>query len=110
MSVPCFLVAHPKGTLMWDTGVLPDSVFTSAGSVTRERVTVTKPLKAQFAQSGYAPADVTYLALSHCHFDHTAHPKDFPGATWLLRRYTRSDRGFPEENWRAAVDSARFHS
>src|SRR5499426_3986210 len=23
-SVPCFLVAHPKGTLMWDLGILPD--------------------------------------------------------------------------------------
>src|ERR1044072_4208906 len=23
-SVACFLVAHPKGTLMWDLGILPD--------------------------------------------------------------------------------------
>ena len=23
MSVACFLVAHPKGTLMWDVGVIP---------------------------------------------------------------------------------------
>jgi hypothetical protein len=21
MSVPCFLIAHPRGTLMWDVGV-----------------------------------------------------------------------------------------
>ena len=27
MSVPCFLVAHPKGTLMWDAGVVPDGDF-----------------------------------------------------------------------------------
>src|ERR1700747_1061977 len=27
MSVPCFLVAHPKGTMMWDVGVIPDSRF-----------------------------------------------------------------------------------
>src|SRR5438445_811992 len=89
MSVPCFLVAHPKGALMWDTGVLPDSVFTSAGSVTQGRVTVTKPLKAQLAAVGYAPADITYLALSHCHFDHTANANDFAGATWLVRQETR---------------------
>src|SRR5678815_156559 len=25
MPVPCFLVAHPKGTLMWDVGVIPDA-------------------------------------------------------------------------------------
>src|ERR1700736_5364418 len=35
MSVPCFLVAHPKGTLMWDAGVLPDKLLTQGGSVTR---------------------------------------------------------------------------
>jgi hypothetical protein len=23
MPVPCFLIAHPKGTLMWDVGVIP---------------------------------------------------------------------------------------
>src|ERR1700733_10161758 len=32
MSVPCFLVAHPKGTLMWDVGVIPDSNFKADGS------------------------------------------------------------------------------
>ena len=32
MSVPCFLVAHPKGTLMWDVGVVPDSDFKGDGS------------------------------------------------------------------------------
>src|SRR3981081_486415 len=31
MSVPCFLVAHPKGTLMWDVGAVPDSAFTPPG-------------------------------------------------------------------------------
>src|SRR6516165_5653817 len=26
MPVPCFLVAHPRGTLIWDVGVIPDEV------------------------------------------------------------------------------------
>src|SRR5204863_434151 len=25
MPVPCFLVVHPKGTLLWDAGVIPDA-------------------------------------------------------------------------------------
>src|SRR5262245_14459967 len=25
MPVPCFLVVHPKGTLLWDTGTIPDA-------------------------------------------------------------------------------------
>ena len=24
-AVPCYLVVHPKGTLMWDVGVIPDA-------------------------------------------------------------------------------------
>lgn len=95
MPVPCFLVAHPKGTLIWDTGVLPDKLLASGGSVTQGNpgstamATVTKPLKAQLAEIGYAPEDITYLALSHCHWDHTANANDFAGATWLVRQEER---------------------
>ena len=28
MSVACFLIAHPKGTLVWDTGAVPDNAWT----------------------------------------------------------------------------------
>jgi hypothetical protein len=24
LAVPCYLVAHPKGTLLWDAGLIPD--------------------------------------------------------------------------------------
>ena len=89
MSDPCFLVAHPKGTMLWEAGVLPESVFTTAGSVTRGAATVTKPLKAQLAEIGYAPSDITYLAFSHCHGDHTGNANDFAGATWLVRQEER---------------------
>jgi hypothetical protein len=31
MSVPSFLIVHPKGTLIWDTGAIPDSTFKPDG-------------------------------------------------------------------------------
>src|SRR4051812_37911413 len=34
MSVPCFLVAHPKGTLMWDVGAVPDRLIPDGGTGT----------------------------------------------------------------------------
>jgi N-acyl homoserine lactone hydrolase len=95
MPVPCFLVAHPKGTLIWDTGVLPDQLLAPGGSVTQGNpassalATVTKPLRTQLAEVGYAPEDITYLALSHCHWDHTANANDFARATWLVRQEER---------------------
>src|SRR5262245_26736485 len=71
MSVPCFLVAHPKGTLMWDVGAIPDSSFRPDGTHAPLRyATMKKRLTDQLAEIGYAPADITYLAISHFHWDH----------------------------------------
>src|SRR5438067_12900380 len=48
MSVACFLVAHPRGTLMWDVGAVPDSAFKSGADKATERyATTVKPLKTQ---------------------------------------------------------------
>src|SRR5678815_984145 len=96
MSFGCFLIAHPKGTLMWDVGAIRDDSWKPTGAPVRlhfalpdrtERdVTVTKTLKSQLAEVGYKPSDITYLALSHYHWDHTANANDFAGATWLARK------------------------
>jgi len=96
MSIACFLIAHPKGTLMWDVGAIPDNSWKPTGApvrlhfslpdLTERDVTVTRPLKAQLAEVGYPPAGVTYLALSHYHWDHIANANDFAGATWLARK------------------------
>src|SRR2546428_10666016 len=57
MSVPCFLVAHPRGTLMWDTGAVPDTAFkTGGGPGTLRYATMTKPLAAPLAEVGYTAA------------------------------------------------------
>jgi glyoxylase-like metal-dependent hydrolase (beta-lactamase superfamily II) len=94
MSVACFLIAHPKGTLMWDVGVIPDSSFKPGGApLTVEYptsvATVAKPLVPQLAAAGYTPADITYLALSHFHYDHVANANAFAGSTWLVPKLER---------------------
>src|SRR6266403_1915614 len=64
MSVPCFLIVHPKGTLMWDVGAVPDSAFkVNGGPGTLRYATSKKPLTAQLAEIGYSPGDITYLSL-----------------------------------------------
>jgi glyoxylase-like metal-dependent hydrolase (beta-lactamase superfamily II) len=95
--VPCYLIAHPKGTLMWDVGVIPDSAFKADGApVTQGISTVTKPLLPQLAAVGYTPADITYLGLSHYHSDHTANANSFAGSTWLVHQ-TERDTMFAEK-------------
>src|SRR5580765_5929736 len=29
MVTPCFLIVHPRGSMIWDTGEIPDSAFKS---------------------------------------------------------------------------------
>ncbi len=90
MSVPCFLVVHPKGTMIWDTGAVPDSSFKpGAATATLRYATSVKPLTAQLADIGYAPSDITYLALSHFHWDHVGNSNLFAGSTWLVRQKER---------------------
>jgi glyoxylase-like metal-dependent hydrolase (beta-lactamase superfamily II) len=95
--VPCYLVAHPKGTLMWEAGLLPDSAFKADGAPVTEGVsTVNKPLLPQLAALGYTPADITFLGLSHYHSDHTGNANAFAGSTWLVRPIER-DAMFAEK-------------
>jgi glyoxylase-like metal-dependent hydrolase (beta-lactamase superfamily II) len=97
MSVPCFLIAHPKGTLMWDLGVIPDDSIGGSGQPARASVNATaaavvsRTLRSQLAQIGYRPADITHVAFSHPHIDHCANANDYAAATWLV---TKSDREF----------------
>lgn len=85
-----YLIVHPKGTLMFDTGAVSDSHFKGDGApVTEGIMSASRPLRPQLAAAGYAPADVTYLALSHYHSDHTANVNDFASATWIVQKAER---------------------
>jgi glyoxylase-like metal-dependent hydrolase (beta-lactamase superfamily II) len=106
LSVPCFLVAHPQGRLIWDPGAVPDADWRATGEPvvhhlvlpdSGERdLTLRKPLMAQLSEVGYVPGDITYLAFSHYHYDHTANANAFATATWLVRQVER-DAMFAEK-------------
>src|SRR6188472_2070057 len=72
-----YLIVHPKGTLMWDAGVIADSQFKGTEPVKEGISTATRPLLPQLAAAGYTPANVTYFAMSHYHSDHTANANAF---------------------------------
>jgi len=89
MFTPCFLIAHPRGTMIWDTGEIADAQFKAPGPATQGAFTVTKPLLPQLAEIGYTPRDITYLALSHYHGDHVANASLFAGSTWIVQKIER---------------------
>jgi N-acyl homoserine lactone hydrolase len=90
MITPCFLIVHPRGTMIWDTGEIPDSAFQNATPPAKQGAfTVDRPLLPQLAAIGYTPKDITYLALSHYHGDHVANASLFASSTWIVQQGDR---------------------
>jgi N-acyl homoserine lactone hydrolase len=89
-SDACYLVVHPRGTLLWDVGIIPDDQITpggvelpaARGNTNRARRT----LRSQLKEIGYTPRDITYLAVSHGHADHIANANEYAGATLLIQK------------------------
>jgi glyoxylase-like metal-dependent hydrolase (beta-lactamase superfamily II) len=108
MVVCSYLIVHPKGTLMWDSGAIPDAGLKADGSpVTQGNFTATKTLKSQLAAVGYTPKDITYFGLSHYHVDHIANANDFAGSTWLVQQPER-DAMFAEKGGAPIAQRAKY--
>ena len=78
-----YLIVHPRGTLMWEAGLVPDA---NIGGANARPGAPEKRLKDQLVALGYPPADINYFAISHGHGDHTANANDFAHATWLVNK------------------------
>jgi N-acyl homoserine lactone hydrolase len=85
---PCYLIVHPKGSLIWDVGQIPDKDIPDDGTevVQQKFLKATRRLGPQLAALGFRPKDITYLAMSHYHVDHTANANMFAGSTWIVQQ------------------------
>jgi N-acyl homoserine lactone hydrolase len=83
LVVPCYLVRHPKGDLIWDTGV-PQSIADLPGGKGPGGITVAHKLTDQLKQIGLEPKDIEYLSISHSHFDHIGNAGLFAASTWIV--------------------------
>lgn len=112
-SNACFLIAHPKGALLWDVGIIPDAeikpggveiVVGRGGNSNRAQ----KTLQGQLSEVGVGPANITYLAVSHGHADHVANANDYAGSIWLVQKAERESM-FSEQA-RKSVAFANYSS
>jgi N-acyl homoserine lactone hydrolase len=84
---PCYLIVHPKGTLAWDVGQVPDKDIPDDGTVVQQTVLrASRRLSTQMLAIGYKPQEITYLAMSHYHADHTANANAFARSTWIVQQ------------------------
>ena len=85
---PCFVIRHPKGVLLWDTGLGDKFAATKEGVDVMPGIHVTVPitLVEQLHSLALTPKDVSYVAFSHFHFDHTGNANAFPDSVWILNK------------------------
>jgi glyoxylase-like metal-dependent hydrolase (beta-lactamase superfamily II) len=80
LAASCYLIRDGDRLLLWDTGVdgaLAGKPKDKSGTLLKEK------LVTQLGRIGVKPADVTYVGISHYHYDHTGQVADFPNATLL---------------------------
>jgi glyoxylase-like metal-dependent hydrolase (beta-lactamase superfamily II) len=85
---PCFLVMHPKGMLLFDTGLNDLQVGRPIyeNMMGLEGQLKFRSLRGELANVGVTAPMITYLAISHSHWDHVGNANDYAGSTWLARK------------------------
>jgi len=87
LFVPCYLIRHPEGDLLWDAGLPPiyaesEGWVTDAGAEHR----LVAPISTQLRTVDLAPGDIEYVAFSHFHYDHVGDANAFAGAEMLIQQ------------------------
>jgi N-acyl homoserine lactone hydrolase len=115
MGVTCYLVVHPRGMLIYDTG-LNDRLV---GRPLYENVTdgyaqiKFNTLRGQLADIGVTPSKIDYLVLSHYHWDHIGNADDFAGSTWLVyqgdrdQMFSAAARAYPWFSQYSALEKSK---
>ncbi len=107
-----YVINHPKGKLLWDTG-LPEGIVGKEPYTTPDGAfTISRPdsLKNQFAKLKITPKDITHIAFSHIHFDHTGAANAFSNAKWIVQQKEMDFINSPEIKNNAFYDVSSFAS
>jgi N-acyl homoserine lactone hydrolase len=96
----CYLIKHPQGYLMWETGVGDEIAALPEGRGSFTRWRLARTLASQLDELGVKPSDIKYVAASHTHFDHIGNVELFPNAMLLVQK--------AEYEWPAAQGGPRF--
>jgi N-acyl homoserine lactone hydrolase len=101
LPIPSYLIEHPKGTMLFDTGMHPDCQHDPAGRI-GPRVTQLfsfnyrpgEEISARLEALGRDPAKIDLVVNSHFHFDHVGGNALIPNATVVVQR----------REWEAGMD------
>ncbi len=101
VPVGFFVVVHPKGNFLFDTGN-NDKIITDPSywgpfvqALTPERGPDVA-IDTQLRKIGLSPDDIKYVAVGHMHLDHGGNVCKFPKATFLVQKDEMKNAAWPE--------------
>ena len=90
--VPAYLIRHPKGTVLFDTGMHPESQHNAAGRIGelanffQVEFRPGEDIKSRLANLQIDADKVDYVINSHLHFDHTGGNELVPNAKVVIQK------------------------
>jgi glyoxylase-like metal-dependent hydrolase (beta-lactamase superfamily II) len=101
VPVGFFVIVHPKGNFLFDTGnndkIISDPSYWGPfiQGLTPER-TPDVAIDAQLKKINLTPNDIKYVAVGHMHLDHGGNVCKFPGATFFVQKDEMKNAAWPE--------------
>jgi N-acyl homoserine lactone hydrolase len=101
LPIPAYLIEHPKGTMLFDTGMHPDCQHDPAGRLGSRLAGLFsfdyrpgEEIAARLRAVGRDPGAIDLIVNSHFHFDHVGGNAQIPNATIIVQ----------DAEWQAGMD------
>ncbi len=108
LPIPMFLIEHPDGLVLFDTGcnpkvaVDPVACWGKIASYLGVRMSPEQAVDEQIKLHGYKPQDVKYVVVSHLHLDHSGGLALFPQAKFFIMKGELNYAYWPDRSARAS--------
>jgi N-acyl homoserine lactone hydrolase len=100
-----YVIKHPKGNVMFDTGNNDKTITDAAGwwgplaKGFGLKMTQDDAIPAQLAKIGLKTSDIKYVALGHMHLDHGGNISQFPNATFVVQNDEMKAAWWPDPGY-----------
>lgn len=107
LIVPCYIVEHEKGRLLWDGGLASKLADIDGWQGEGTLFRLDRTLGEQLPGIGLDMSSFDYVAFSHMHFDHVGIANEVDGATLIIQK-REYDATFTDEVTVPAVSPELF--